>query len=470
MVSIILEFGQNCMQKKRMHFTFENLLIMTKQISILSVSQLNRQVKSYLEHEIGVIHVEGEVSNLSKPLSGHLYFTLKDSNAQIRCVFFKNRHIGPLGAKLTDGKQVIASGKLSLYEARGDYQLIIEQLTESGLGALYQQFEALKNKLASEGLFLQARKKTLPAIPQTIGIITSTNGAAIRDILSTLARRFPLAKVIIYPCEVQGATASLQLIKALQAANADSRCDVLILARGGGSIEDLWAFNDEQLARQIAASTIPIVSGVGHETDFTIADFVADYRAETPTAAAAAVTPNCIELLNMINNAVSRLHVAIQRIMQGYQLKLNHLIDKISSPEQNIAVYWQTLDYLERRLTANLAQIINKKKHQLHLYSSQLYAQNPKTQIEQTQIRLMQISGQLVQQMQNKIKYLKYQFNSNLSTLHAVSPLATLDRGYAIASKKNKILFTTQQVQVGDAIDVRLAKGNLACQITQIKN
>lgn len=443
---------------------------MFKQHSILSVSQLNRQIKSYLENEIGVVHVEGEISNLSKPQSGHFYFTLKDKNAQVRCVFFKNRHTFALGTKLSDGQQVVASGKLSLYEARGDYQLIVEQLTDAGLGQLYQRFEELKNKLAAEGLFLQSRKKSLPEIPKSIGIITSTSGAAIRDILSTLARRFPLAKVIIYPSEVQGATASRQLIKALQAANRDQKCDVLILARGGGSIEDLWAFNDEQLARQIVSSTIPIVSGVGHETDFTIADFVADYRAETPTAAAAAVTPNCIDLFNMLNSASSRLLIAIKRISQGYHLKLNHLVDKLSSPQQTVSVYWQRLDYLERQLQSNFVQLINQKKHLLHLYSMQLHSKNPKIEIEQTQTRLNQISLQLTQHIHTKINHLKYRLNNNLSTLNAVSPLATLDRGYAIASKNHKVLLTIQQVQIGDTIEVRLAKGNLACEIIQIKD
>ncbi|CEG56320.1 exodeoxyribonuclease VII large subunit [Legionella fallonii] len=442
---------------------------MPEQFSIISVSQLNKQVKSYLENEIGIVHVEGEVSNLSKPFSGHFYFTLKDANAQVRCVFFKNRHIGSIATKLSDGQQVVASGKLSLYEARGDYQLIVEQLTESGLGELYKRFEELKNKLAAEGLFLQSRKKDLPAIPQTIGVITSASGAAIRDILSTLARRFPLAQVVIYPSEVQGSTAPQQLIKALQLAHTDARCDVLILARGGGSLEDLWAFNDERLAREIAASTIPIVSGVGHETDFTIADFVADYRAETPTAAAAAATPNCIELLNMLNNAISRLHIAMKRIMHGHQLRVKHLSDKISSPKQNITVYWQTLDYLERRLLTNLTHLISQKKNQLHLYSNQLQAQNPKTLIQQTKMRLAQITAQLTQEIQIKINHLKYRLNNNLATLHAVSPLATLDRGYAIATKKHKVLYTTQQLQIGDTIEIRLAKGNLECEVTHIK-
>jgi exodeoxyribonuclease VII large subunit len=444
--------------------------MMHEQSSILSVSQLNKHVKNYLENEIGVVHVEGEISNLSKPASGHLYFTLKDNAAQIRCVFFKNRHIGPLGSKLSDGQQVVASGKLSLYEARGDYQLIVDQLTDAGLGALYQRFEELKNKLGLEGLFLQTRKKSLPTFPHTIGIITSTSGAAIRDILSTLARRFPLAQILIYPSEVQGATASQQLIKALKAANKDQRCDVLILARGGGSIEDLWAFNDEQLAREIASSTIPIVSGVGHETDFTIADFVADFRAETPTAAAIAVTPNRLDLLNLLNNQTSRLLIAVERITQNYHLKLKHLMDKLSSPKQSISVYWQKLDFLEQRLLSTQGNLINQKKHQLYITSTHLHAQNPKTLIEQTQIRLIQLSMQLVQQTQNKINNLKYQLNTNLSTLHAVSPLATLDRGYAIATIKHKVLLTTQQIQLGDNIEIRLAKGNIACEVTQIKD
>lgn len=442
---------------------------MSIQFSVLTVSQLNKQVKSYLENELGTVHVEGELSNLSKPSSGHFYFTLKDSSAQIRCVLFKNRHFGSSAAKLTDGQQIIATGTLSLYEARGDYQLIVEQVTEAGLGELYKRFEELKNKLAAEGLFNPARKKPLPAIPKTIGIITSTSGAAIQDILSTLARRFPLAKIIIYPSEVQGATAPQQLINALLCANAKPRCDVLILARGGGSMEDLWAFNNEQLARQIAASAIPIVSGVGHETDFTIADFVADFRAETPTAAAIAVTPSTIELLNTLNNAISRLHTAISRQAQNHQLKLKHLLDKISSPRHAIVSYWQTMDYLERQLSTSMTQLINHKRNQLNLCLAQLQAKNPITQIEQTQIRLNQIIIQLNQHIRTKVQQLRFQMTSNLSTLHAVSPLATLERGYAIASSNNKILFSAQQVIIGDSIEVRLAKGNLTCSVSHIK-
>jgi exodeoxyribonuclease VII large subunit len=441
---------------------------LTLQFSILSVSQLNRQVKSYLENELGTLHVEGEVSNLTKPSSGHFYFTLKDSSAQIRCVYFRNRHQKSIKTPLCDGQKVVASGQLSLYEARGDYQLIVDSLTEAGLGELYQRFEELKIKLAAEGLFHVARKKCLPPIPQSIGIITSPSGAAIRDILSTLARRFPLAKIYIYPSEVQGSTAPQQLIKALRSANTDKRCDVLILARGGGSIEDLWAFNNEQLAYEIAASTIPIATGIGHETDFTIADFVADYRAETPTAAAVAVTPYFVELLKALHHTICKLHNAVLHVLDSYKIKLKHLMQQISSPRHAILNFWQKLDYLERQLLSNSSRFISHKKHQIHIYLTQLDAQNPRTKINYTQWRINQLLEQLLQLMLIKVTHLKYQMTNNLFTLNAVSPLATLDRGYAIVTKEDKIVITTEQVHQGDEIKIRLAKGNLICEVIQV--
>lgn len=436
---------------------------------VVTVSQLNRHIKGYLEQEIGIVYVEGELSNLSKPSSGHLYFTLKDAQAQIRCVFFKNRHITALVSKLKDGQQVIASGRLSLYEARGDYQLIVDELKEAGLGELYLQFESLKNKLAAEGLFHSERKKPLPKIPKTIGIITSTSGAAIQDILSTLSRRFPLATVFVYPSEVQGAAAAEQLIKALEYANKHNSCDVLILARGGGSIEDLWAFNHELLARQIAASSIPIVSGVGHETDFTIADFVADYRAETPTAAAAAVTPHREELLQLTNSLISRLHIAMARKLQSQQIKLDYLASKVCSPQQLIVGHWQTLDYLEKQLYVHLNQILSYKKQQVATCLNRIQLKNPLHYVQQIKIRLQQIEKQLLQQMTLKIDLLRYQLNNNLSTLHAVSPLATLERGYSIATQNGTVLYDTSSLASGDLVNIRLAKGSFECEITNIR-
>lgn len=438
--------------------------------SPITVSQLNRHIKNYLEQEIGIVYVEGELSNLSKPSSGHLYFTLKDNQAQIRCVFFKNRHSQPLISKLKDGQHVIANGRLSLYEARGDYQLIVEELKEAGLGELYLHYEALKNKLAAEGLFHPERKRPLPKIPKSIGIITSTSGAAIQDILSTLGRRFPLASVFIYPSEVQGATAAEQLIKALQYANAHNCCDVLILARGGGSIEDLWAFNHELLARHIVTSAIPIVSGIGHETDFTIADFVADYRAETPTAAAIAITPDRNDLLQLISTLMSRLQIAMLRHVQNQKIKLDYLSAQIASPQHIIATHWQTTDYLEKQLLFCMNKIISEKKHQVQSYTNKIQLQNPLYYIQQIKIRLNQVVEQLTQHIQVKINFLRYQLTNNLSTLHAVSPLATLDRGYSIVSHDGKILDNTDNIKVGELIDVRLKKGLLTCMIKNINN
>jgi exodeoxyribonuclease VII large subunit len=443
---------------------------MDSKLSIITVSQLNKQVKMFLEHDFGGVHVEGEISNLSKPSSGHYYFTLKDSSAQIRCAYFKNRQTNSIRNTFSDGQHVVASGKLSLYEARGEYQLIVEEIIEAGLGALYQQFEELKNKLATEGLFNPERKRALPKFPESIGIITSPSGAAIRDILSTLARRYAVAKIIIYPSEVQGQTASQQLINAINLANNENRCQVLILARGGGSIEDLWAFNNEHLARAIVSSKIPIVSGVGHETDFTIADFVADYRAETPTAAAAVVTPDCIDLFSRLEAFESRLHKAILRVHQALKLKINHLVDKITSPKQAIGSHWQTLDYLEKQLLFAIQNNLNQKHHLLHIYSTKLHGYNPITNIDQAQLKLRQLLVQLLQEIKRKLNESRQRLITSLSTLHVVSPLATLDRGYAIVKKEDGILFSSKQVHVGDALDITLSKGQLTCEVTQIKD
>ncbi len=431
---------------------------------ILTVSQLNRNVRSYLEYEMGEVCVAGEISNLSKPASGHFYFTLKDAAAQVRCVYFRNRHAGA-GAGVQNGQQVVARGKLSLYEARGDYQLIVEQLDDAGQGDLYRQFELLKTKLAALGLFETARKKQLPRIPDCIGVITSATGAALHDILTTLGRRFPLIPVIVYPSDVQGKQAAPQLIKALQRANHDQRCDVLILARGGGSIEDLWAFNDEHLAYAIANSKIPIVSGVGHETDFTIADFVADLRAATPTAAAESVVPDCLDLLARLHIIQTSLMSAISRFIKHKQLLLNHEVQKIASPGRLINTHWQTLDYLERHLYRAQGQLLAQKQHRLHMAIIRLNAQHPSGILQQTRMHVQSLTINLIQTMDMKITQCKQNFMQQLVTLHAVSPLATLERGYAIATYRKTVLVDSLQVNVGDVVDVRLARGGLVCEV-----
>lgn len=437
---------------------------MTNQTTPLTVSQLNHQIRNLLEYDVGKVHVEGEISNLSKPSSGHFYFTLKDKNAQLRSVFFKNRHnkSSPL---LSDGQHIVASGTLSLYEARGDFQLIVDSISEAGLGQLYQQFEQLKKKLESEGLFRKELKKPLPAFPGCIAVITSATGAAIRDILTTLNRRYPIAKVMIYPCDVQGNQAPRQLTQAVYKATKDHQADVILLARGGGSIEDLWAFNDEQLARAIAACPIPVVSGVGHETDFTIADFVADLRAATPTAAAEAVSPDRLELINLFNKLHQQLFNSIQRKIQNDQRRLQHQEQKIASPGKLILSYWQTLDYLDKHLNSSLRKILALKTHQLHLNHSKLQARNPGNQVKQDQYRLKHLYHQLLLLIKERLHHHQSQLTNQSKTLHAVSPLATLDRGYAIASCKDQILFSPEQVNIGDNIDLRLSKGHLKCQV-----
>ena len=436
---------------------------------VFTVSQLNRQVRSWLEHEMGMVRVEGEISNLSKPTSGHFYFTLKDAAAQLRCVYFRNRHPSADNNRLQNGQQVLIQGTLSVYEARGDYQLIVDELREAGQGDLFQQFELLKIKLAASGLFDPARKKRLPRFPGVIGVITSGNGAALRDILSTLERRFPLAYIIVFACEVQGKNAASQLINAISRANQDSRCDVLILARGGGSMEDLWAFNDERLAHTIANSHIPIVSGVGHETDFTIADFVADLRAETPTAAAVAVTPNLLDLMITLETIEVQLITAIKRFIQHQQLLLHHEMQKITSPKQMIGSHWQSLDYLRNHLLHALKQLLMQKRHVLHSAKNRLDAKNPIVFLQQSKSHLHYLENCLSQQAGIKINGLKQQFASLLATLHAVSPLATLDRGYAIATRNNKVILNSQAINMGDIINIRLAKGSVTSKVLTIE-
>lgn len=437
---------------------------MSTSSTVLSVSQLNQHVRQLLEYDVGEIWVEGEISNLSKPSSGHFYFTLKDTHAQLRCVYFRNRHGNGFNA-LQNGQQVIAAGKLSLYEARGDFQLIVEQLNEAGQGNLYRQFELLKTKLAALGLFDPARKKIIPKFPQCIGVVTSATGAALHDILTTLARRFPITPIVVYASEVQGKHAAPQLIAALQKANAHARCDVLILARGGGSLEDLWAFNEESLAHAIASSQIPIVSGVGHETDFTIADFVADLRAATPTAAAEAVTPNLLDIIVRLEILQARLIAAIVRLLQYKRLLVNHAIHKISSPGKLIISHWQSLDYLKNCLGYHIQQYLGVQKHRVNIALKHLHAQNPVILVHEMRARVQQLENKLIKQTEFLFQQLKQQFIKKLATLHAVSPLATLDRGYAIVTHKQQILFACEQVNLDDIIHIQLARGKLISKV-----
>ena len=391
--------------------------------SAITVSQLNRQAKTLLEQGLGRIWVEGELSNIARPASGHVYFTLKDNSAQVKAAFFRQRQRGPT-ISFKDGDQVLACGRVSLYEPRGDYQLIVEQLEAVGEGALRRQFEVLKKKLAAEGLFDAARKRVLPTLPRRIGVITSPTGAAIRDIISVLRRRFPSIPVIIYPAAVQGDAAPAELMRALETANRRAECDVLILGRGGGSLEDLAAFNDEALARAIFASSLPIVSGVGHEIDFTIADFVADVRAPTPSGAAEIAVPDQQDWLRALEALATRIARHGRRTLENLG---------------------QTLDWLSRRLVQS----------------------SPSATLQRSATRLGSLQQRLGAAAQSAVANVNHRLALAMRGLHSVSPLATLERGYAIVADagSGKVLLRAADAAVGDDIRARLADGELIATV-----
>lgn len=429
-----------------------------------TVSQLNRFVKTWLESEVGAVEVKGEISNLARPKSGHLYFSLKDENAQIRCVFFRNYH-NKDSIDIKDGLEVIINGTLSLYEARGDYQLIAHNIRTAGDGALLQQFLLLKNKLEQEGLFNNALKCPLPSFPCTIGVITSATGAALQDIITTIKRRFPLTIIYLYPSEVQGAAARQSLISALSLACQQKKVDVLILARGGGSIEDLQAFNDETLARLIRKSPVPVVTGIGHETDFTIADFVADFRAPTPTGAAEAVTPNVNELNQHLNKDLFRLQQAINHVLRNISWQLEQLQGKLKSPQEHLQQFWQRLDRAYMDMITYIETRCQKEQHKFTLLLNNLHNANPNRQLEQSQKNIENLWRKLIYFMHHILQSSHLRLKHTASTLHAVSPLATLDRGYSITSINNRVIYDSSDVKLHDIIEIRLKHGKLLCEV-----
>jgi exodeoxyribonuclease VII large subunit len=437
----------------------------------ITVSQLNRQVKTLIEQGTGRVWVQAEISNIARPASGHLYFSLKDDSAQIRAAYFRQRQRGPtIGLK--NGDQVLALGRVSLYEARGDYQLIVEQVEPAGEGALKRHFEVLKKKLSAEGLFDEDRKKPLPNVPQRIGVITSPSGAALRDILSVLGRRFPSVPVIVYPTAVQGDAAAPELITALETANRRDECDVLIISRGGGSLEDLWAFNDETLARAIAASPIPIVSAVGHEIDFTIADFVADVRAPTPSGAAELVVPDQDDWLRNINVLAVRVARLGQRAVEDRSQKLDWLSRRLvhSSPVAAVGRQSAMLREMRMRMAAAIRQSVALPNRQLQLAHGQLISSSPAIAVQRSITRLGQLQQRLNASGQNVVSSAKHRLELSMRSLHSVSPLATLQRGYAIVedAATGRVLTQTDSVSPGDDIRARLAHGKIVATVKSV--
>ncbi len=440
----------------------------TSQRNILHVSELNHKVKQLLETHFSTVWVQGELSNFARPRSGHWYFTLKDDKAQLRCAMFRNRN-QLLRYNPRDGEQLLVRGRLSLYEGRGDYQLVAAFMEPAGEGALRLALEQLKRRLESEGLFEPKAKQPLPERPSRIAVITSPTGAALHDILTVLRRRSPATAVIILPVAVQGTQAAGQIVQALQLANGGSdklTPDAIILARGGGSIEDLWPFNEEAVARAIFASRIPIVSAVGHETDFSISDFVADLRAPTPSAAAELVSRDDSVLLAKLNHSKAMLtrlitqRIAIERqALVGVARHLRH-------PRQRLEELAQRSDELASRLQQALRRNLHTRYIELSHRQTRLAAQTPAVAIHEAQLQLKIAHNSLQHAMQSTLANKRAATQNCAGVLDAISPLATLNRGYAIVrNTRQQVVKDSTKVRVGDKITAQLARGALVCEV-----
>ncbi len=440
----------------------------TPQRDIYSVSRLNSEVRAVLEGSFPLLWVEGEISNLARPASGHIYFSLKDPHAQVRCAMFRMKR-QRLRFQPENGMQVLIRARISLYEARGEFQLIAEHMEPSGEGALQRAFEELKQRLDQEGLFDAARKKTLPSIPRRIGVITSPSGAAIRDVLSVLKRRFPAIPVVLYPTQVQGTEAPGEIIEMIRLADRRRECDLLVLTRGGGSLEDLMAFNDEGVARAIHGLEIPIISAVGHEIDFTIADFVADRRAPTPSAAAELAVPDREELSARVDNLLRRLRnrtVQQQRLRSSNLLALRQRHGRLH-PGLQLEQRQQRLDELAQRLVREPKSHLRHGALQLQHLQSRLAVHAPIQRLRQIQQRTTELRHRLVQSCNHRLHQQQQRMTAAVRTLQALSPLATLERGYSITLRQadGAVIHSTSEVKKGDRLETRLHKGRIISRV-----
>ncbi|MEB0076976.1 exodeoxyribonuclease VII large subunit [Pseudomonas sp. CCI3.2] len=431
---------------------------------ILTVSQLNGRARVLLEDVFSNIWVEGEISNLSRPASGHVYFTLKDSGAQVRCALFR-QNAARVRQVLKDGLAVKVRGKVSLFEGRGDYQLILDTVEPAGEGALRLAFDALKEKLNAEGLFSAERKVPLPLHPQRIGIISSPTGAVIRDIISVFRRRAPQVRLTLIPTAVQGREAIAQIVRALKLADARG-FDALILARGGGSLEDLWCFNEEAVARAIDACVTPIVSAVGHETDVSISDFVADVRAPTPSAAAELLAPDSSDLHRRVDSLKRRLVARIQDRLMRDRLRLEGMSQRLRHPGERLRQQAQRLDDLDMRLRRAFEQHAHKRAVRLAHLETRLAAQHPGRTLAFLKQRLDGLSERLPRAMRETLKTRRLQLQSQVQTLHVVSPLATLSRGYSILlDERGHAIRSAEQTHNGQRLKARLGEGELHVRV-----
>lgn len=438
------------------------------QRDVYTVSRLNSSARALLEGSFPLVWIEGEISNLSRPSSGHWYFSLKDAAAQVRCAMFRNRNMY-MNVTPQNGQQVLLRAQVSLYENRGDYQLIVEHLEEAGDGALRRAFEVLKQRLAKEGLFDAARKRPLPLLPRRIGVVTSPHGAALRDILSVLRRRYPALPVLIYPTAVQGAGAAQEIAAAVRLAGARDECDVLIVARGGGSLEDLWAFNDEVVARAIHESPIPVVTGVGHETDFSIADFVADQRAPTPSAAAELVSPDRAEWQHRLTQLERRCAAFMTAKLIHGRRTLHWLSTRLQHPAQRLARQAQRVDELELRLQRALHSSLRHTRQHLFTLRAQLWRHSPEHTLQEFSHQYSRLEQRLCSAQRDALRLYKQRLINAARALETVSPLATLGRGYALVRQlpAGTVVQSYAQVQPGARVEARLGIGRLVCTIEE---
>ncbi|TYS57553.1 exodeoxyribonuclease VII large subunit [Sutcliffiella horikoshii] len=439
----------------------------------LTVTALTKYIKRKFDVDphLQDVWLKGEISNFKQHSRGHMYFTLKDQNARLQVVMFAGQNRN-LAFKPQEGMKVLVRGEVTVYEANGSYQMYIKEMQPDGVGSLFLAYEELKNKLSQEGLFSPEYKKMLPKYPRAVGVITSPTGAAVRDIITTLKRRYPLTKIIVIPALVQGVNAAPSIVKAIQTANNMPDLDVLIAGRGGGSIEELWAFNEETVARAIFASKLPIISAVGHETDFTIADFVADMRAPTPTAAAELAVPHINELMERLSDRKFRLHRASNKLMQHYKDRLTTLQKSYAFrfPKNLYAQKQQDLDRTMEDLEAAMKRMVERKHVKWEQLAGLLARNHPKKQWEAEKLTLDQQTKLLTKQMQQTLQKKQWEFQHKLSKMDALSPLKIMNRGYSLTYQQDgTIIKNVDQAEKGDTIQVHLQDGRLECEVQDVK-
>lgn len=441
---------------------------------VISIGTLTKYIKQRLESDgqLQDIWVQGEISNFTHHQSGHMYYTLKDKDSKMKCLMFARAN-----AKLTfapkEGMKVLARGSVSVYDRDGTVQFYVSEMQPDGLGSLYLAYEQLKNKLEMEGLFSPLRKRAIPAFPRVVGVITSPTGAAVRDIMTTLARRFPAIPVLLIPAQVQGDLAAPSIVKAIQTMNRSQTIDVIIVGRGGGSLEELWAFNEESVARAIAGSRIPVISAVGHETDFTIADFVADLRAPTPTAAAELAVPDRRALNEQLKQMQSRMGQALNSRVRMNQQRLDRVIKHpiFQNPTRMLDQPYQKLDRAQVQLTMRMERILNRAKETLSSKQAKLERSTPKHLVLRYQDQQQNMAARLNQLMSTIYTNKQSAFTSIIRQLDALSPLKVMGRGYSLTydEKTKRLVKSTSQVHTGDVVQVRLTDGSLSCQVMAIE-